>query len=62
MAKHTIANLLTMVIKTQEAMCAETEGQEVGIRNPVKVRTKGRPKTGQKRYKSQAEKSRKRQK
>ena len=65
MVKASFINISEVVRKTLEAKQTQTEDGTVNIRNFLKVRTKGRPKIGTKRYKScieQSKKSRKKQK
>jgi hypothetical protein len=62
MVKSTLESLLLTVSKSEELLQATQTENHIDVRNPLKVRTKGRPKTGCKRYKSQAEKTQKKRK
>ena len=56
MVKSTLTAMLNTAIKSSEVCQTDYNGSK-GLNNPVKVRTKGRPKTGSKRYISHAEKT-----
>jgi hypothetical protein len=60
MVHSTLQSLSDTVLKSQRL--TQNEGDDIPIRNPSKVRTKGRPKTGAKRYVSQADKQRSKRK
>lgn len=57
MVKSTLESLLATVSRTENLLQTTPNEDDLVIRNPLRVKTKGRPKTGNKRYISQAEKS-----
>ena len=62
MVRSTLLSMIETVKESQNIRQSHEDEDDLQIRNPLKVRTKGRPKTGEKRYVSVAEQQRSKRK
>ena len=55
MVKSALESLIVTIARSEELIQTSQDNDPIDVRNPLRVKTKGRPKTGQKRYKSRVE-------